>query len=649
MAWTWCDGDTSIGDGYVGDTVTHTFTDSWVLDPPDATGLVTPESHEAKYWVVTTEAPTGPCALYDLATTDLHTYWSGSSIVSSSPHTFSAGTYYITAVQYTVGYAETGPIDPSQIWTLPPPPPQYEVVVVAQDGTPFGTLANAKLSRVSWELNGPGAAEVTLATVDTDAALVLPGREIQVFYQGGTDPIWWGPIIRPQGGLNESSWQCAGLLWYFSHRFMGRADRVNQLTNGGFESSETGWSFSGVTHSVNTDMTYVAEGAKSEKLTGAIADHDTYAYQTWTHPAGGYPGGDFLTGSVEVFITPGDYVGPALEEFGLVLRHHRADGSVVTGGDKDSGLPALINDATPQDQWVHLETGVAFVQEGDTIDVLLFPPHGVAYFDVATLTFMESLSFGYPDTPADVTTIIAGTGAVGGIVNYAQDRTPPGFTHGKSDLNIDSAGDATGVTRQIAYQFAEHRNVLDAIMEYVRQGICDIDIALTATTRTFTVYPKSTDARTLPFGKGVLYGTTLELDVNVADFTWSQDLEQAASSVVILGPGDGPDRPEGGWTDASLLGGAFTMEIVEQAPDNTTIGQLDQRAQERLAVAARPEILEVTTLPGAGVIGNLLVGDTVPVLISTGWVDINATYRVVRIEADLLKDQATFTLNAIPA
>jgi hypothetical protein len=243
---------------------------------------------------------------------------------------------------------------------------------------------------------------------------------------------------------------------------------------------------------------------------------------------------------------------------------------------------------------------------------------------------MESLSFGYPPPGADVADIIAG------IVDYAQDRI---FAHGKSDLNIDTAGSATGTTRQVAFQFEEHRNILDTIMEYVREGICDIDIAISATTRTFTTYAPQ---------KGSLYGTTLELDVNVADFSWSWDLEQAASSVVMLGKGDGPDRPEGSAIDTSLLGGAFTMEIVETAPDRTTVGQLDSRAAERLLVAARPEILEVTTLPGAGVIGNLEVGDTVPVLISDGWVDIDATYRVAAISADLLKDQATLTLNPVP-
>lgn len=496
----------------------------------------------------------------------------------------------------------------------------YEVKVVDQSGSSYGTLDDAKLGRLSLELNGVGAVEITLATNDPDAALMVLGREVQIFYQGGTDPLWWGVIIRPQAGLHETTWQCAGLMWYLAHRFMGRADRTNLLTNGDFEAGETGWTFSGVTHAVETGI--VLDGTKSEKLTGATADHSTYAIQTWTHPAGGYPTGDFLTASVWVYVASASYLGPALEDFGLVIRRRTASGAPLDA-QWETGK---INDDTVRDTWIPLEVGVANVVEGELVDVMLFPPHGVAYFDDVTLTYMESLSFGYPLPAADVTDIIKG------IVDYAQ-------ADDKSDLNIGTAGSATGVTRQVAYQFEAHRNILDAIMEFVREGLVDIDIAITATTRTFTIYAPR---------KGSLYGTTLELDVNVADFTWSWDLEQGASSVVLLGPGDGPDRPEGGAIDASFVGGAFTTEIVEQAPDNTTVGQLNQRAAERLAVAARPEILEVTTLPGAGVIGNLTVGDTVPVDISTGWVGLTATYRVVRIEADLLKDQATLTLNAVP-
>ena len=510
----------------------------------------------------------------------------------------------------------------------------YEVVVVDKDGVPFGTLVDARLGRISWELNGTGSVEVSLPTTHPSAELMIPGREIQVYYETA-NPIFWGPIVRPQLGLDESTWQCAGLFWYFEHRFMGRADRVNQLVNGGFEDGETGWSFSGVTHSIDTGT--VNEDAQSLKLTGGTADHATFAYQIWTHPVGGYPTGDFLTASFWVYVPSADYVGGAANDYGLVVIHRDADGNVV-----DTAF-AEIGDDTEKNAWIPLEALVKDVKEDHTVEVRLFPPHGVAYFDTGTLTYMESLSF-YPGA-TEVTDIILD------IVKYAQDRpTLSGsFNHGKSDLNIDTDGEDTGVTRALAYQFAEHRNIADAILEYVRNGTCDIDIELTPTSRTFTVYPTDEDVDPRGLGKGSLYGTTLELDVNLSDFSFASDLENAASHVVMLGPGDGPDRPEGGAIDLSFVGGAFTSEIVEQATDDTTVGQLDARAEDRLRIAARPEILEVTTLPGAGIIGDLVVGDTVPVVIDWGCVDIDDTYRVARIEADLLNGQATLTLNPIPA
>lgn len=505
----------------------------------------------------------------------------------------------------------------------------YDVVVTDVDGTVLGEVADARVERVSWELNGTGSATVRLPTTDPDAALLIPGREVQVWLDG--EILWWGPIVRPQGGLDESTWQCAELPWYFAHRFMGRADRANLLTNGDFESGETGWLFSGVTHSIDTS--FHNDGAQSLKLIGGSADHATYAYQIFTHGAGGYPTGDLVTGAVWVNVRATGFLGGAANDYGLVLIHRR--GATVINTDF-----AEIGDDTEKDKWIPLEAAVTDVIEGDTVEMRLFPPHGTAYFDTATLTYMESLSFGYPADPKDVTEIISG------IVDYAQNRV---FDHGKSDLNIYPDGADTGETRQVAYQFAEHRNILDAILEYVRQGICDVSVEISPTTRTFMVWPVSADTRTPKLGKGTLYGTTLELDVNISDFTFSEDLENAASTVVMLGPGDGPDRPEGNAFDPTFVGGAFTAEIVEQAPDNTTVGQLDQRAEERLKVAARPKILEVTTLPGSDIIGNLVVGDTVNVLISRGWVDIpNEIYRVVAIQADLHNDQATITLNPIP-
>lgn len=494
--------------------------------------------------------------------------------------------------------------------------------VVDVNGAVHGTLGDAaRIDKIGLELNGPGSFDITLPTTHADALLMLPGREVQIL--DGATIVAWGPIIRPQAGLKETTWQCAASpLWYFDHRFMGRADRVNLIANGGFEAGEASWTFvGGVGHSLDTAIK--VEGAQSLKLTGATANHQGYATQTYTHAVQYHPNGDAITVAAWVYVPSAGYLGGAIEDFGLVARRRAADGTIIDAGDV-----VEIGDDFEKDEWTAVETLIGGVRQGDTVDVLLFAPHGTAYWDLVTVTLFESLAY----VNKDVSFIVEG------IVKYAQDLPSTyysSFGHGKSNLNIAVNAALTGTTATRVYMFAEHRNILDALLEFVRMGVVDIDFVYTATTRTLTTYAPR---------KGALFGTTLQLDVNMADFTYSWDGERAAGTIVMLGPGDGPDRPEGGASDPAFLGGV-TLEIVESAPDEATVGELDDRAAERLDIAKNPQILEVTTMPGAGIIGNLKVGDTVPVVIAHGWVNINATYRVVRLDIDPYKDQATIPLN----
>jgi hypothetical protein len=448
----------------------------------------------------------------------------------------------------------------------------YRLYVVDQSGIIFGQVEEARIGSVTFELNGAGGLEFTLPTTDPDNALIQPGREVQLYR--GNQLLFWGPIVRQQIGLWETSYQCAGLFWYFTRRFFGRADRVNLLTNGDFENGETGWTFvNGVAH--QADTTRKVEGARSLKLTGATADHTQYAIQSYTSTQQWSAPGDFVTVSAWVYIPSADYDGGAIEDFGLVARHKDVNGNIV-----DSQV-AEIGDDTEMDTWIQLEVGLPNVKLNETVDVLLFPPHGVAWFDLVTATLMESLSF-YPG--ADIGTVVAG------IVDYSQSRIFF-LDHGKSDLNIDRNIPITGLVRNITYQFAEHRNIADAILEFVRAGDIDFDFIITPATRTFTIhYPRKGHHR---------LDLALELDDTVADFTWSWDGEAGASNVVILGPGDGPDRPEGGAADQAAFGG-LTLEWVEQAPDDVTVGQLDDQAAERLRIGVNPTIIEATTLPASG-------------------------------------------------
>lgn len=503
--------------------------------------------------------------------------------------------------------------------------PDYFLRVVGIDGElvseePPSEMEDADITRLELELNGPGSCEVGASIVNDPVADYLrPGVELQIFR--GSDIVFWGVVVRPQMGLRTATFQGAGLLWYMRRRYIGKADRTNLLLDGDFEDGDASWDFTGgLTHAVSTDQ--AESGTHSERLEAGTALHNEHAFQVYgPKPAGGHPLGDFMTLDAYVFIPADDYLGPALENRGLMLIHKNADGDVVAVGTEGGE----IDDSTPKGEWVQLSVGVPNVKEGESVEARLYPPHGVAYYDLVTLTLMESLYFENIDAA-----VVAGK-----LVLYAQDNY--GFTHGKSDLNITDDGvEPCGVNVTRNYLFSEHRNILEAIDELAAIGAFDYSIEITETTRTFTTFhPRKGELKEVE---------ALVLDENVADFTWSWDGESAATDVVVTGPGDGPGRPEGGVSDAGALGG-LTLEHIESAGEDALVGQLDTIAADILATLSQPEVLTATTYPDGSAMVGLVVGDSVPVTIEIGACQIDGNYRVVRISFNTHTDQATFTMN----
>lgn len=625
MAWVWCAAHAAWASaiGPVPDGYTFPVEDATV---PDLFGMFVPLGDDGVIQIYSGDAAIDPCTISSL---DGHLEYARHFGVAD----WAAGAGLSGAVPegpwlyVIVGGPDYEATDPAPTWApalaLTGPLPTYEVNVVDVDGTAFGTLSDvARIGPIIDELNGVGGVTITLPTTHEDAELMLPGREVQIVYDN--EVVFWGPIVRPQAGLRESTWQCQGPLWYFQHRYFGTADRANLILNGDFEDGEDDWTFEeGVSHSIETNPTWVLEGTQSLELNGSTADHIEHAQQIYTPVVQYHPLGDAVTVSAWVFIPSVGYLGGALDDRGLVVVRRALDGTAI-----DVQI-AEIGDDTAKDEWVQLEVVVPSVRVDDTVEVRLYPPHGTGFFDLVTLTLMESLHFGGDDVGA----------IINGIVEYAQDLNPA-FTHGKSDLNITADADTTGKIVTRTYLFSEHRNIAEAIEEFVRQGAVDIGFELTTTTRTLRVY-NSVDAAT---GKGTAFATALDLATNLADFSWAWDGERAATSVVVLGPGDGPDRPEGGAADTGFLGG-LTLELVESAPEDVTIGELDDWAGETLGVAKAPEIVEVTTMPGTPIPAT---GDTVTLFIVHGWLNVGAnTYRVARREVDPYTGQARLTLNVV--
>ena len=528
---------------------------------------------------------------------------------------------------------------------------EYRILVVNRTGWIYAELDNARLDGVTWQLNAPGTADFVIGTEDPKAVQIRPGREVQIWR--GDQIIFWGPIVRPQATPGETQVQAAGLLWYFGRRFLGRADRENLITNGDFEDGLAGWSFAGgVAHSIKRyggARPQPLSRDKCLKLTGPSSSHDAYAYQRWVHKQA-HPQGDLITVAVWVYVPSSSFIGEptetnsqmAIDGRGLYVKVTDATDTLPTGarvinqeGDVD------IDFTTPKDVWYQMEIEMYGVKEGDEIEVRLYPPQRDAYYDLAVAVYMESLAFS--DPVDENATGVDQAMIAGDIILYAQSRptrTAQWFNHNKSDLYIDVHTPLTGVMYSRAYQFAEHQGILDAIGEFmIGDRSIDIDVEFGPVKRTFTTY--------YPYKGQYQPDLALEYGRNIADFSVSYDGEQAATDVITLGSGDGPDRPEGGARDIVSLEG-LTLEKISTMPNWAAVGLEDDVAREELRVSRDPYIIEVTTYEGAGpLVGRLKTGDFVPVRIHHGHVHIDGVYRVVALSLTPQTETMNVTLNVM--
>lgn len=504
----------------------------------------------------------------------------------------------------------------------------WSAKLVEQDGTVVRTLVNANVYSVTDELNGVGSARVGVPKHDPAGAtgqvadLLVLDRELQVWRHNGTTNVivWWGPIVLLDASSDseEMTLEVPGLGWYFTRRQISDA-RANRLTNGDFVGNITGWTNTGAsTDSYST--TRAVLGAGSLKLVQATAGVDTFDYQQQTFTAGSI--GSYFTLAAWVWIDSATFAGPAYESRGLFIS------GIESGTVRDYRF-VEIDDATPKNQWVRLETGI-WIEPGATwtLETRLYAPAGEVFWDAVTLTKMESLSY----IAQDLGTI------VGGIASFIG-----GSSHGWSDLGWLTSNVTSGVTHSRAWQYADHIDGSSALNELVEMGI-DWHFALTSTTKTFTSsYPKGTD-RSATVSLSMRNGGS----GNLSNYRLTVDGSQTTTRVTVLGEGDGPDREEGYAADASSLGGLVLGEVIS-APPQSPISALSTIASKRLAKSKRlVRVLEVTGIPNDSTQhGTLVVGDTVDVSISDGWVAISGDWRIVRKTTDCVTDTVSFVLNEV--
>lgn len=526
----------------------------------------------------------------------------------------------------------------------------YRVMVVDAEGDLFGELEQATVTDVSFSLNAPDTWSVTFPANDPKLSLLTDERLREVQIWRGDRLLTWGPAVRVQTDMGTCLVSGAGADWHLGRRTISRIPPTEYLANPSFEDGLASWNLGYDLVAASQDPTIAQPfpptavvvtsptltGGRAVKLTNTYEAPDAFMSQQfeWTVDDVDSPLGDVFTARAYCYIDPSLYTSPPYEHRGLLLQRFS-----TTELDPDPIVQAAIpgqklclqsefaplDDDTKRSGWVRLEVPLEVppkAGEAETIVLRLYAPRGSVYWDSASLTRDEALNFTLREQ-----------------VDIASELVTAATTPllGKSSVNLTAATSPTGITRNRSYRFSEHINAASAIGDFtaLSDGF-DISMEYTPRTRTLrTHYPRrgSYKARA---------GLVLGKNVSAFQHTW--DGEQASTAVVVLGEGDGSDRESGIAIDTSTFSRGVIVEDVSSAPPETPIDSLDKLAAERLAVGREPEVVEVT-LTDASLLDVIEVGDFVPLQIIRGALEIDATYRIVRMSISATEDRPRLTLN----
>lgn len=543
---------------------------------------------------------------------------------------------------------------------VPTPPGQvtrYAVHAVDFEGNIFATFPKAVVGPYTWPavnapmtldvdipIDDPGLAELPLPNRDT-----TPVREVQVWRNGAL--LFQGPPVARRANSRARVWtyNCQDPLYYFLSRSIGEGARHNFLPNGSF-ATMSGVTIVGPGLTGSVSSTQHLLGPTSLKLVGTTSDAETYAVETFLMHAG--PIGLALIVTAWVFIEdpgPGVPIFPAVGERGLFIQRGPFGGK----GDWFKVAKAFTADnATPVGKWSRLTCAVEMLPNTtELIQVRFYGTAATVYWDAATVTIEESLSFTAGTSPDHVSgwdqTMIARMTS-----RYLGGRMPVGFGYSKSNLRIGDAGSLSGITKERTYQFADHVSGYTggsgggALDEWTQTSDgFDFEVEMMPTARVFrTHYPSIGKVWPRPF---VFHrGTDAEPGARwgVVGWDYGDTIEGAATDLVEVGGwGDGAGREEGSFADHAALGG-LTRDVIESAPTDAPIDLLDAIAQSRGAQLAKPVSTPSLTLveprdPTTGevlltLIGVMKPGDIITPDIVDGSVRIDGTWRVASVAAN---------------
>lgn len=445
------------------------------------------------------------------------------------------------------------------------------VIVEAVTENPLMELRGAVVEAPSWVLNGIGTLRFTISAhdgalvdclVDPDtldlgsAEQVGIGREVQWWRNG--ELRWAGVPVRGDVDLGSQTvtYDCPDLGWYLSRRFMGAAERKDLLDGIGQMEKVglPGWTRTGAAVAVrNTTTKQRGVGAAQVSGVGSLQ-------ASFIHPAQteGQDGTVYLTAMVRI---PDTY---SAEDYLCSITAVPSDGSdVYRPGDYNT---ATVLSDTASGSWVRVGC-YCYMRPGrqNVVTVTLWSlGGGNIYFD--DVRAQKNDTTGIPVPGADKAT----HGVA--IVNHAQDGRGKGTFGFKAEVLTPS-----GTTEVLGERHQLHTQVLDVFKRYVDSDdgwdwwIDPQRRAIVFAAR------KGKDQTNLPLSERT-----------IAAGGWTHDETNKSSSIVVLGEGDGVERPEGSYVDTSTTAGLVLEELV-RPPNGTRLGDLDPMARARWAQASQPQ------------------------------------------------------------
>lgn len=478
-----------------------------------------------------------------------------------------------------------------------------ETTTNKRKGRTLAEIRGATIDKPTWILNGVGPMGFKVSAwndaidhflipgtvVDGAGEMRLIGREVQ-FWRDGVIR-WAGPPVTAHpvadGTIDFSCWD---LGWHLARKFFGAAERRDLLRGIGSMDKATlpGWVLAGAATKAR-DTVDKRRGTGSMLLAGAGA-----ASASFTLPARPIAPPVRLTAEVKVPV--GTPVGTSVMSIAVSdldgNLYHR--GTVVT--DEQSALG----------QWQRVST-YARAQNGTAarVVVTLNSPGtwgGTKFDDVRSLE--------------NNTTGLSPARDLAQHIKAAVDHLQTGRGQGDGFGFVPKIIAPAGTSEILGERHLNHAQWTDFVNRYTTRDD-GIDWIIDPGTRELRIGPRQGTDHT-----GIVFH-----DRNVRTGGFLHDESGIAAKVVVPWEGDGVDRPEGGYHDASQTGG-ITYDDFWQPPAGTPLSAIDPMARQRHAHVSQPQ----TTLDDLAVsdeyLGTIEPGDTLTGTYRIGKVRLPTGYRI---------------------